>query len=237
MQYRFTTRANYEDLAAGRVLHGAPGAPNFPVRLASELFQRALAERDGGAPVHIFDPCCGSAYLLTTLALLHGDRIARITASDVDADILRVAEANLGLLTPAGLGRRRDALRELYEAYGKPSHREALEAVARLAPRVARAVTHRTFAADATDVEQLRAGLGGERPDVVLSDFPYGRLKQWEADDDAPARILAALRELLAPRALLAIVVPRRTPLGHPGYERLQRVRVGKREAHLLRLA
>jgi hypothetical protein len=57
MQYRFAEKSNYEDLAAGRVIHGAPGATNFPVRLASELFQRALAVRRGNDRVHVFDPC------------------------------------------------------------------------------------------------------------------------------------------------------------------------------------
>ncbi len=44
MAYRYAlVRENYEDLASGGGLRSAPGFPAFPVRLASEMFQRALA--------------------------------------------------------------------------------------------------------------------------------------------------------------------------------------------------
>lgn len=43
MAYRYAvTRESYADLSGG-VLHSAPGFPAFPARLASEMFQRALA--------------------------------------------------------------------------------------------------------------------------------------------------------------------------------------------------
>ncbi|MFD2352348.1 hypothetical protein ACFSTC_28350 [Nonomuraea ferruginea] len=50
MTYRHAiVRTSHEDLASGAVLHSAPRFPAFPVRLASEIFQRALALR-GGRP-------------------------------------------------------------------------------------------------------------------------------------------------------------------------------------------
>ena len=53
-------RQDYTDLSSGRVLYNQPGAPAFPVRLASEILQRCLTlrEADGNAsPCQIFDPC------------------------------------------------------------------------------------------------------------------------------------------------------------------------------------
>jgi len=60
MEYKFATdRANYADLASGHVFYSLPGHPAFPVRLASEIYQRCLALRgQGPSPCTIFDPCC-----------------------------------------------------------------------------------------------------------------------------------------------------------------------------------
>src|SRR3954454_13430762 len=101
MKYRFVPqRENYEDYAGGRVLFGRPGNTAFPVRLASEIFQRCadrLARSGVPPPYSIYDPCCGSGYLLTVIGLLHGDRIARILASDVNLHALEFAQRNLSL--------------------------------------------------------------------------------------------------------------------------------------------
>ncbi|MFI6743014.1 hypothetical protein ACIBI9_59845 [Nonomuraea sp. NPDC050451] len=40
------------------------GFPAFPVRLASEIFQRAPALRGGEGPAVVCDPCCGSGTCL-----------------------------------------------------------------------------------------------------------------------------------------------------------------------------
>ena len=42
MNYFFCPAGNYEDFASGRVIYGAKGIPNFPVRLIAEIFGRAL---------------------------------------------------------------------------------------------------------------------------------------------------------------------------------------------------
>ncbi|MBF6332777.1 hypothetical protein [Nocardia transvalensis] len=63
MAYRFAVQqADYGDLASGAVLRSAPGLPAFPVRLAPETFQRALAIRGGDRPAVVWDPMCGSGY-------------------------------------------------------------------------------------------------------------------------------------------------------------------------------
>src|ERR1041385_4120568 len=136
MAYRFIqTREDYSDLAAGKVFHGLPGHPAFPVRLASEIFQRCLALRkdtDRTEPCVIYDPCCGGAYLLSTLGYLFWNDINRILASDIDTTVLQIAESNLALLTVDGLQRRATQLAELQARYGKPSHVEALASAQRL---------------------------------------------------------------------------------------------------------
>src|SRR5919198_6265316 len=101
MKYRFATeRVTYEDYASGRILYGRPGFTAFPVRLASELFQRCadrLAQEGKPPPYSLFDPCCGGGYLVTVAGLLHGDRLAGILASDIDPEAVDLAGRNLSL--------------------------------------------------------------------------------------------------------------------------------------------
>src|SRR2546421_8643108 len=57
----------YTTLFRSRVLYGGPGSSAFPVRLASEIFQRCrsrLAHQGAPPPYTLYDPCCGEGYLL-----------------------------------------------------------------------------------------------------------------------------------------------------------------------------
>ena len=73
MQYRHAPAANHADLDA--VLVSAPGRPSLPVRLTLELFGRARAQLGDPGPVEVWDPCCGSGVLLSTLGLLRGGQV------------------------------------------------------------------------------------------------------------------------------------------------------------------
>ena len=67
MQYRYAQKRNFEDFASGRVFYNRPGKPAFPVRLASEIFQRAFKhwQAEGGqGGCKIYDPVCGGGYWL-----------------------------------------------------------------------------------------------------------------------------------------------------------------------------
>ena len=66
----------------------------------------------------------GGGYSLTVLGLLNPERIARIWASDIDPEMLKVAGKNLSLLTPAGMAARLDQLKGclLYTSYINSHH-------------------------------------------------------------------------------------------------------------------
>lgn len=105
MQYKYEKeQLDYSDLASGRVFYSIPGHPAFPVRLASEIFQRCMASREeiygDSSPCILYDPFCGAAYHLSVLAYLHGERIRQIVASDIDEKAVALAKRNLGLLNP-----------------------------------------------------------------------------------------------------------------------------------------
>ena len=77
----------------------------------------------------------GGGYSLTVLGLLNPERIARIWASDIDPEMLKVAGKNLSLLTPAGMAARLDQLKGLYKQFQKPAHLEAIQSAGRLMGR------------------------------------------------------------------------------------------------------
>ena len=115
--------------ATTRVVQDA-GHPAFPVRLASEVFQRCMISREkfykNSDPCILYDPCCGTAYHLSVLAYLHGENIRTVIGSDMDGKAVAVAKRNLELLTVAGLDQRIGEISQLFELYGKDSHKDAL---------------------------------------------------------------------------------------------------------------
>jgi hypothetical protein len=64
MVYKYFPKNNYEDFSSGRVIFHKSGYPNYPVRLAGETFCRCLKYIDKTKDLCIYDPCCGSAYML-----------------------------------------------------------------------------------------------------------------------------------------------------------------------------
>jgi len=174
MPYRFVKeRQDYSDYSSGRVLYGLPRHPAFPVRLASEIFQRCIAFREAQGvtgPCVLYDPCCGGAYHLSTLGYLHWNAIDEIIGSDVDREILSIAERNLSLLTVEGLDRRMTEISEMLVQYKKASHAAALKSTEKLRHRLLKLVeTHqiavRLFVADITDGQAVHEKLVGKKND------------------------------------------------------------------------
>ncbi len=251
MPYQFAIQdADYTDFSSGRVLYSLPGMPAFPVRLASEIFQRARAALplDPGSRLTLYDTTCGGAYHLTALGLLHGDAIDAILASDVDPRAVELARRNLGLLSPEGLLQREQELRALLDQFGKTSHAEALHSAASLRKRLdhragigAAPIRTRAFQANALDPATLKSALAGETIHLVISDVPYGRLSAWQPPEDKPLagqdpiwHLLDALLPLLAKNAVVAIAADKAQKAAHPGFHRVDRFQVGRRRVTLL---
>ncbi|MDP9796852.1 hypothetical protein J2S43_005364 [Catenuloplanes nepalensis] len=219
MSYRFeTARDDYSDLASGAVLRSAPGFPAFPVRLASEVFQSALDLRGGTGPAVLWDPCCGSGYLLTVLGLLHRRRITALLASDIDDDALTLASANLGLLADGGLAARGAELADRARRFDKPGYADAATAAERLNRRLAAdggPVLHAVRRADVFDPAALARAAEGLAPDLVVTDVPYGEQTEWTGDHAGQGLpgMLTALATVLRPAAVIAVIVRgRRVP-------------------------
>ncbi|GAA0731045.1 rRNA methyltransferase [Dactylosporangium roseum] len=241
MSYRHVVvKSDYTDLASGSVLHSAPGFPAFPVRLASEIFSRAMVLRGGDDPAVVWDPCCGGGYLLSVLGLLHRGAIASLVASDIDPAALQLARENLGLLDPAALDDRARALEEQAERFGKPSYLEAAAAARRLGTALAAQggpLTAIVRRADVFDRAGLEAVVDGAAPDIVIADVPYGEQTTWSgsAGDAGVPEMLTTVASVLTSGAVLAVSARgRKVPLG--GVCRpVESFRVGTRAVALLR--
>lgn len=242
MPYGFATEnIDYSDYAGGRVLYSAPGAAAFPVRLVSEIFQRARQHFEPRR-LTVYDPTCGGAYHLAALGFLHGDTIEAILASDANEGVLPLAGRNLGLLLSEGLARRAEELSALYRQYGKESHAAALRSAAALSESLKRFAPIRTrlFQANALDPHALTEHLSGETIDLVISDVPYGQLTGWvlPAESTAPAplwQMLDALLPVLSQGSLVCIAADKHQKAAHEGYQRVERFQIGKRQVVLLR--
>lgn len=248
--YRFAReRPDYSDYALGRVLTGLPGRPAFPVRLADEVFQRCLehmTRRGLSRRLTLYDPCCGGAYLLSTLAFLHWPRLQLVIGSDADAGVLPLASRNLSLLTVQGLRERRLKIESMHGLYGKESHAAALQSAKRCEARLAilldmHDVATQLFLADALDPGDLRANIDSETIDVVITDVPYGKHSEWigPALKDTPERdplrsLLGSLLAVLAPHAVVAIISDKAQRARHERYTRVDRFQVGKRRIEIL---
>jgi 23S rRNA (guanine2535-N1)-methyltransferase len=241
MTYQYAVeRADYADLASGKVFYNHPHQPAFPVRLTSEIFQRCLnlrAQHGKPAPATVYDPCCGSGYLLATLGYLHAENIRHLIGSDIAPDVLRTAGLNLSLLTPTGLAHRRQAIAQLLAQYGKDSHRDALAAIDRMQPRIDTLHLPTTAVlADATDPTALTARLSPATIDIVIADVPYGQHSTWQGSHahDPLSHLLTALQPFLAPSAVVALCTDKAQKVAHPRFRRVDHFQVGKRRLTLL---
>lgn len=243
MPYQFATDdQDYSDYASGRVIYALPGAPAFPVRLASEIFQRALRHLPPGK-VTIYDPTCGAAYHLTALGFLHGEHIRAIYASEVEVRALTTAGRNLGLLSPGGLARRAEELTRLETQFGKESHAQALRSLETIRRQVEgrTAIVTGTFLANALDRAAIQHGLDGNAVDLVFSDIPYGQHSQWQLPENAPPGnpspvwlLLDALLGIIRSGKLVVIAADKAQKIAHEGYRRVEHFQVGKRQVFLL---
>lgn len=243
MKYLYAPHRNFEDYANGRVIYATPGQPAFPVRLASEIFQRGLAHwqaASGEGLCRLYDPTCGGGYWLVALAWLHWDRLAAIYASDIQRDAVNLAARNLSLLSISGLDRRIAEIEKMLADYGKVSHAVALESAHKFRAQLGKEleshpISTQVFQVNATDSQALHQKIEGAGIDLIMADIPYGWHSEWAGQPPAPEpppvhQLLEALSGIIRPTAVVAIAADKRQAIRHPGYRRLERFQIGKRQ-------
>lgn len=228
MEYLYCPNGNFEDYSSGRVIYSGKGTPNFPVRLLNEIYGRAKSYLEKKDNITVYDPCCGGGYALTVLGMFHNLSIGRIYASDVDSGMVELSKRNLGLLTYSGLMRRKQEIRKSYEMYGKQSHREALESCDKLYDRLRREIRTEVFEADCTKA------LPDIKPDIIITDVPYGNLVNW-AEDTGLGAMLDQLWEISHSETILAVCMDKGQKAGNSRWRRIEKHNHGKRRIEIFR--
>ena len=229
MVYRYCESRSFADFASGKVLLHRTGQPNFPVRLAQEIFCRCLQYLDAPGSVCLYDPCCGGGYLLTVLGFLNYEKIGRIWASDVSGEAVELALENLSLLHKDGLERRIGQLGRLLREYGRGSHREALDSAARLMgilDGAGREIEFGAFRADILSHDPF--GGRGIQADLVFTDVPYGNLVEWSPGGEG-VNLLDQLLPVLKDRGVAAICSDKSQRFRSEHFQRVEKQSVGKR--------
>jgi 23S rRNA (guanine2535-N1)-methyltransferase len=250
MQYKYAKeRLDYSDVSGGRVFYSVPGHPAFPVRLASEIFQRCVAHRETiygiSTPCVLYDPCCGAAYHLSVLAYLHREHIQEVIGSDIDEKAVAVAERNLGLLQIDGLDKRAHDISKMFEQYGKESHKDALRSAAILKKRLStltekHSLETKVFEASAMDGKEILKQIKPKSVDIVFTDVPYGQHSHWRNTDANPLAnpiglMLEALAGVLSPSSIVAIASDKQQKAVHERFQRIEHFQAGKRRVVILK--
>lgn len=236
------SKENYEDYSSGRVLYGATGATNFPVRLSSEVFQQCashLVSKGKMGPYKIYDPFCGVAYSLTVTGFLHGEEIDEIIASDADKRILEFAEKNLSLLSVEGLHKREEELKQFIKEYNKNSHKEALESAYRLQSKINPTKVIKRVSFQFNIIEGNDLPLSIPQIDIVIADLPYGKLTEWEGvktEENLVERFLNKLKPHLSQISIVAVIYDKKQLISHSGYRAIKKLKLEKRKIIMLEL-
>ena len=234
MQYRFSLDRDFSDYACGGALKGRAGMPNFPARLALELYGRGASHLQPEAGIALCDPLCGSGCLLTVVALLAPRCPAFVLGADLNQEALTLAEENLALLTQEGRARRARELEARLASFGRDSYRRALESLDRIAAQAAgrevrtRVARHDVFSPNPPDFPV--------RPNLILTDVPYGGLVAWQGEREGKeASLLGCLARMAAPGAVFVVCMDKRQRLCADGFIRLEKEQVGKRRFEIYR--
>lgn len=243
MNYRFAVEnTNYEDFSSGRVFYNQKGTTSFPVRLASEIYQlcKSILLKNGcDKPYVLYDPCCGGAYLLTSIGFIHGEEISGIYASDIDETVTPLAERNLALLTKEGMDERISEIQKMLVEYGKESHSQALESSLNLRNILEerdKSIEVKSFVSDITKNNNLNNTI--QDVNMIITDLPYGEIVSWnsmEEEKGAVEKLLDNVLHVMSSDSVIAIISKSKNKIKHKAFKKVERFVIGKRQITILK--
>jgi SAM-dependent methyltransferase len=235
MNYKYLKKDNYEDFSSGRFFYHKPNYSNYPVRLAGELFCRCLEYIDKTDEIVLYDPCCGSGYMLTVLGYLFNDKIKAIYASDISVEAIELAEKNLSLLWNTGIEGRKNELRDLYEKYARKPHKDALGSLDKLRENIRREIEVSCYIEDI--LNKNKSIKSGFIADIVMTDVPYGSLSAWsDHEGEQINTLLETLKPVITQSSIISISHNKSQKLIHNSFKKMEVLKIGRRVIELVKL-
>jgi 16S rRNA G966 N2-methylase RsmD len=163
----------------------------------------------------------------------------------MDGKAVAVAKRNLELLTVAGLDQRIGEISQLFELYGKDSHKDALSSGHILRNRISaltleHPIATKVFEADATDSTTILKNINPKSVDIVFTDVPYGQHSHWQSSHSHELlnpiwSMLNTLTSIISSESIVAIVSDKKQKVSHESFQRIEQFQVGKRRVVILR--
>ena len=225
MIYRFAEKNSFQYLAAGSVIKSYKGNTNFPVRLGLEIFNRCLQYIDNKEKVTIYDPMCGSGYLLTTIGLLNFNKINKIYGSDINEEVIKVARKNLRLLTIEGINQRENEIQNLLDKYNRDSYKTGLLHIRAFKDIVNKNMDFELFKRDIFD-QSIALNI---KSDILIMDLPYNNLVKYNGDY-SKSKLEEQIISLAQKNTMVAIIRNKEQKLTIiPNLQGLEKIKIGKR--------
>jgi hypothetical protein len=197
---------DHQRFAHGRLFYRFHGSE--ACRFSPQAAYRLLASlaRDADGPATLWDPFCGTGFILAVAAYFFPDGFPTIVASDINPEAVGCAARNLALFAdPAAFARRAEEMRKLRRI--NPAHDARWADIGAYFARLGAALD---FARPGFAYQAMVADAALARRDdprlTILGDLPYGRASRLSGSAD----YLACLSPLLArhPQARAMLVAP-----------------------------
>ncbi|MCI9540444.1 MAG: N-6 DNA methylase [Lachnospiraceae bacterium] len=230
MVYKYCENKNFKDLASGKVIVHKAGYPNFPIRLAQEIFCRCLHYLDNPNNICIYDPCCGGGYLLTILGFLNFGQIKTIIASDISDEAIQLANENLSLLNISGLEQRIQQLNHYLLLHNKNSHAEALKSATNLLSILTNStheIKHKVFKTNILSSNPFNNQ--DLKVDIIFTDVPYGNLVKWQDKTQDNINLLDQFLPIIKDKTIIAICSDKSQKFQSNHFQRIEKQMIGKR--------
>ena len=137
------------------------------------------------------------------------------------------ARKKLNLLKYNGLDDRKAELEKLYAEFGKTSHWGAIESVEKLKNKLVKDIDTEVFTADCTK------SLPDIKPDIIITDIPYGNLVDWGGGSELAA-MMENLLGIAGDDTVLAISMDKSQKIASEGWHRIEKQNIGKRRFEIL---
>jgi 23S rRNA G2445 N2-methylase RlmL len=235
MIYKHFENRNFEDFSSGRVIYNNKNYPNYPVRLAAEIFSRCLEHTPKKNDICLYDPCCGSAYLTIILGYLFNKIIGKIYCSDISEEAIELSQKNLSLLSFNGISRRKNELNELVEKYKKESHKNALCSLEIIKKQIKKEIPFNIFKANILEKPDF---IGNKFvADIIITDVPYGNLVNWSTNVGEEINVLLdGIIPIINNNTIIAISYNKNQNINNKKYCIIEKIKIGHRRISIMKL-